>query len=90
MAGARKLVVIKRSNFFRQMLNAFPMKFDHFPGTGPYTFTAICASFLEDGDFRFHQFNSILWADTDTAAAKIALTGTYVNHYMWMSHICFH
>jgi hypothetical protein len=56
------------------------MELDHFPRACPYTFPAICASFLYNRNARFHQLYGIFRTNADTAAAVIALAGYNVNH----------
>lgn len=56
------------------------MKLDHFPWTGPDALAAVGASFVDNGNAGFHQFDGIFRTDADTTAAVIAFTGHNMNH----------
>jgi hypothetical protein len=61
------------------------MKFDDFPGTSPYAFSAIRATSIDDPDFGFHELDRIFRANTNTASAEVAFAGNDVNHQWCIS-----
>ena len=81
-----KLQIVQRGNFFRQVLDSFPVEFNDFPGTCPHALPTVRAPFLDDGDLRFLELNRILRTHTHTAAAVIAFAGSDMNHQKWFSH----
>ena len=56
------------------------MKFNHFPRACPDTLAAVCTALFDHCDLRFLKFDRILGADTDAAAAIIALARSDIDH----------
>ena len=62
------------------------MKLDNFPRTGPDAFFAICASFVDNRNPGFHQFDGIFRAHADTATAEVALARHDMDHEWSFTH----
>ena len=71
---------LRDRHLFREMLNAFTMKFNDFPWARPDTFATIRTPLVDNADLRLQQFDRVLRAHANATTAEIAFPGDEINH----------
>ena len=62
------------------------MKLDDLPWTCPYTFLAVGAALVDNGNPGFHQLDGIFRAHADAATAEVALARHDMDHKWSFTH----